>query len=155
MCRKQFDLQMLGAQSNCFLLYCLTFNTASVKNEEEFQSIAHSLDIVLCTSYDKNQDWGKLLSIVRPRGTFVLLAAPEAPLVIPAFVLLMQEISIAGSAIGSTAVVREMLQFAAEKNVRPWIEKMPMSDANAAVKHMMEGRPRYRIVMETAAASRA
>ncbi|KAF9964620.1 hypothetical protein BGZ70_006194 [Mortierella alpina] len=127
----------------------------NVKNEEELQSITHSLDIVLCTSYDKNQDWGKLLSIVRPRGTFVLLAAPEAPLVIPAFVILMQEISVAGSAIGSKAVVREMLQFAAEKNVRPWIEKMPMSDANAAVKHMMDGRPRYRIVMETAAAARA
>ena len=126
-----------------------------MKNEEELRSITHSLDIVLCTSYDKNQDWGKLLSIVRPRGTFVLLAAPEAPLVIPAFVILMQEISVAGSAIGSKAVVREMLQFAAEKNVRPWIEKMPMIDANAAVKHMMEGRPRYRIVMETAAAARA
>ncbi|KAF9979647.1 hypothetical protein BGZ75_009369 [Mortierella antarctica] len=127
----------------------------NMKNETELQSITHFLDIVLCTSYDKNQDWGKVLSTVRPRGTFVLLAAPEAPLVIPAFVLLAQEISIAGSAIGSRAAVWEMLQFAAEKNVRPWIEKMPMSDANAAVKHMMEARPRYRIVMETAAASHA
>ncbi|KAF9957377.1 hypothetical protein BGZ72_001867 [Mortierella alpina] len=124
----------------------------NVKNEEEFQSIAKSLDIVLCTSYDKNQDWGKLLDLVAPRGTFVLLAAPEVPLTIRGTSLLMRQIALVGSLIGGKESVKEMLQFAAEKNVRPWIEKMPMNDANAAVKHMMEGRPRYRVVMETGAA---
>ncbi|KAF9983755.1 hypothetical protein BGZ75_004765, partial [Mortierella antarctica] len=115
----------------------------------ELQSITHALDIILYAGCDESQDLAKLLSIVRPRGTFVLLAIPEAPLVIPPFVLLMQELSMVGSVIGSKAVVREMLQFAAEKNVRPWIERMPMSDANAAVKHMMEGRPRFRVFKET------
>ncbi|KAF9150795.1 hypothetical protein DFQ26_001454, partial [Actinomortierella ambigua] len=49
-------------------------------------------------------------------------------------------------------ITEETLDFAAKHNVRPWIEKMPMSDANAAVKLMMGGRPRYRIVMYTDAA---
>ncbi|KAF9957374.1 hypothetical protein BGZ72_001864 [Mortierella alpina] len=126
----------------------------NVKKEEELQSLNKYLDIIVCTSDDKNQDWGKLLSLVRPRGTVVILALPEAPMSIPAYELLSHEVSLAGSAIGSAGAVREMLQFAAEKNVRPWIEKMSMSDPNAAVKHMMEGRPRYRIVMEVDAASR-
>ncbi|CAO3574304.1 unnamed protein product [Mortierella alpina] len=107
-----------------------------VKKDEELQSLNKYLDITVCTSDDKNQDWGKLLSLVRPRGTVVIIALPEAPLPIPAFELLSNEVSLAGSAIGT------------DKNVRPWIERMSMSDPNAAVKHLMEGRPCYRIVME-------
>ena len=119
-----------------------------MKKEEELLSLNKYLDIIICTSDDKNQDWGKLLRLVRPRGTVVIIALPEAPLPIPAFELLSHEVALAGSAIGSADAVREMLQFAADKNVRPWIERMSMSDPNAAVKHLMEGRPRYRIVME-------
>ncbi|KAF9957376.1 hypothetical protein BGZ72_001866 [Mortierella alpina] len=118
------------------------------KKPEELEAVSQSMDILICTSFDKNQDWGALLDLVATRGKFVLLALPEAPLVIPASALLMREISLVGSAIGGKETVKEMFQFAADHNVRPWIEKMPMSDANAAVKHMMEGHPRYRIVME-------
>ncbi|KAG9319299.1 hypothetical protein KVV02_005017 [Mortierella alpina] len=124
------------------------------KNPEELASIAQSLDILLCTSYDKNQNWGELLDLVATRGTFHLLALPETPLSIPGGALLWRQVSMVGSAIGDKEAVKEMLQFAAEKNVRPWIEKMPMGDPNAALKHMMKGGPRYRIVMETEAASR-
>ncbi|KAF9129058.1 hypothetical protein BGX30_014082 [Mortierella sp. GBA39] len=53
-----------------------------------------------------------------------------------------------------TLITQEMLEFAAKTGVRPWIIIMPMSDANAAVKVTMEGRPRYRVVMETEAAAR-
>ncbi|CAO3574305.1 unnamed protein product [Mortierella alpina] len=124
------------------------------KNPEELASIAQSLDILLCTSYDKNQNWGELLDLVATRGTFHLLALPETPLSIPGGALLWRQVSMVGSAIGDKEMVKEMLQFAAEKNVRPWIERMPMSDPNTAVKHMMKGGPRYRIVMETEAAAR-
>lgn len=37
--------------------------------------------------------------------------------------------------------------------IRPWIEKIPMSDCNPAFKHVQEGRPRYRVVTETSAAA--
>ncbi|KAG0248638.1 hypothetical protein BG011_010067 [Mortierella polycephala] len=125
------------------------------KNPEEVAAAAKSMDIIICTSFDKNANWGELLQLVANRGKLVLLALPEAPLSIPANALLSREVSIVGSLIGGKEMVQEMLQFASEHNVRPWIEKMPMSDANAAIKRMMEGRPRYRIVMETEAASRA
>ncbi|KAG0197921.1 hypothetical protein BGX28_008585 [Mortierella sp. GBA30] len=120
----------------------------NVKNVEEMNAAAASMDIILCTSCDKNQDWSILFNLVATRGTFVMLAAPEAPMIVTPFALIPWEIKVAGSAAGSTKDVKEMFQFAAKHNVRPWIERMPMSDANAAVKHMMEGRPRYRIVLE-------
>ncbi|KAF9358273.1 hypothetical protein BGX26_002141 [Mortierella sp. AD094] len=124
------------------------------KKPEDMKAAAKSMDIVLCTSFATDTNWGEILSLVANHGKLVLLALPEKPLSIPGGALISRGVSIVGSLIGGKIDIAEMLQFAAEKNVRPWIEKMPMSDANAAVKHMMEGRPRYRIVMETEAASR-
>ncbi|KAF9425830.1 hypothetical protein BGZ94_007181 [Podila epigama] len=123
------------------------------KNPQEFKDAAHSLDLLVCSSFDKNADWGALLSLVANNGKLILLALPEAPLQIPAGALLTRQVSIVGSLIGGHNVTAEMLEFASKTGVRPWIEKMPMSDANAAIKHMMEGRPRYRVVMETEAAA--
>lgn len=125
------------------------------QNEAEVKACAQSMDIILCTSFEKNADWGVLLSLVANNGKMVLLAMPEAPLTIPPGAFIFRQVSMVGSLIGGMTMVRKMLDFAAAHNVRPWIEKMPMSDANAAVKHVMEGRPRYRVVMETAAARSA
>ncbi len=46
--------------------------------------------------------------------------------------------------IGSPNEIEEMLQFAVEKIVRPWIEKGSMKDANQAVIDMGNGRARYK-----------
>ncbi|KAI1318328.1 hypothetical protein EDD11_006841 [Mortierella claussenii] len=125
------------------------------KKPEDLEAAAQSMDIILCTYFAKDFDWDQLFSLVANRGKLVLLVRPESPLSNPGNALIFRGVSLVGSLIGGKEMVQEMLDFAAEKNVRPWIEKMPMNDANAAVKHMMEGRPRYRIVMETEAAARA
>ncbi|KAI9242352.1 MAG: hypothetical protein BYD32DRAFT_483306 [Podila humilis] len=124
------------------------------KNPEEFKAALMSMDIVVCTSIDKNADWGELLSLVANGGKFIMLAMPESLMVIPPAALLFRQVSIVGSLIGGRNTTAEMLDFASKHNVRPWIEKMPMSDANAAIKHMMEGGPRYRVVMETEAGAK-
>ncbi|KAF9126653.1 hypothetical protein BGW39_006467 [Mortierella sp. 14UC] len=125
------------------------------RNEEERKSARHSLDILLLTSNADDTNWGELIEYVANHGTLVLLALPEVPTIaVPPSSLLMRHISISGSLIGGRLITQEMLEFAAKHNVRPWIETMPMSDANGAIKHMREGRPRYRIVMETEAAAR-
>lgn len=40
-----------------------------------------------------------------------------------------------------------MLNFVAEKNIHPWIEKFPMDKANDAIKHFETGKLRYRITL--------
>ncbi|KAK5798938.1 chaperonin 10-like protein [Linnemannia elongata] len=125
------------------------------RNEEERKAARHSMDILLLTSNDKNTDWGELIDYVANHGTLVLLALPEIPTIaVPPSSLLMRHVSIAGSLTGGREITQEMLEFAAKHNVHPWITTMPMSDANTAVKVTMEGRPRYRVVMETEAAAR-
>ncbi|KAG9064244.1 hypothetical protein KI688_003432 [Linnemannia hyalina] len=125
------------------------------RNEEERKAARQSMDILLLTSNDKNTDWAELIEYVANHGTLVLLAMPEIPTIaVPPSPLLMRHVSIAGSLTGGREITQEMLEFAAKTGVRPWITTMPMSDANAAVKVTMEGRPRYRVVMETEAAAR-
>lgn len=41
-----------------------------------------------------------------------------------------------------------MLELAAEKGIKAWIQVRPMSDASAAVKDMEAGKARYRYVLE-------
>jgi alcohol dehydrogenase (NADP+) len=41
----------------------------------------------------------------------------------------------------------EMLQLAADKEVRPWVQQRPMSEANRAIMDMDNGKARYRYVL--------
>lgn len=40
-----------------------------------------------------------------------------------------------------------MLQLVADKNVKPWVEMRPMSDANQAIVDFEDGKPRFRYVL--------
>lgn len=66
---------------------------------------------------------------------------------IPAFPLILGNVHVAGSAIGSPAVIKEMLELAATQNVKGWIEKRPMKEANQAVVDMSNSKARYRYVL--------
>lgn len=52
-----------------------------------------------------------------------------------------------GSCIGSPEDIREMLQLAADKKVKPWIQERPMKDANQAIVDMADGKARFRYVL--------
>ncbi|KAG0226007.1 hypothetical protein BGW41_004424 [Actinomortierella wolfii] len=119
------------------------------RKKEETDSLAGKIDILIITSFGPETDYNQLLDWVNDNGHAVMLAVPEEPMKINAGSLIFRNLSLTGSLIGGRKLTQEMLEFAAKHNVRPMIERMPMSDANAAVKHMMEGRPRYRIVMAT------
>lgn len=67
---------------------------------------------------------------------------------INAFTLIGGGIKIGGSAIGSPAQIEEMLQLAADQKVKPWIQKRSMKEANQAVLDMVDGKARYRYVLE-------
>jgi alcohol dehydrogenase (NADP+) len=66
---------------------------------------------------------------------------------INAFTLIGNGIKVGGSAIGSPNEIREMLQLAADKKIKPWVEQRPLKDANNAVVDLVAGKPRYRYVL--------
>lgn len=64
-----------------------------------------------------------------------------------AFTLIVNGIKIGGSAIGSPALIEEMLQLAVDKNIKPWVQTRPLKEANQTVVDMAEGKARYRYVL--------
>jgi alcohol dehydrogenase (NADP+) len=88
------------------------------------------------------------LSLLRFDGTFVQVGAPEdgLPSIRP-FALIFKRINLTGSLIGSPSDIRDMLKLAVEKNVKPWVQKIPMKDANKAILDFEDGKPRYRYTL--------
>ena len=88
------------------------------------------------------------LTLLRTNGTFIQVGAPEDRLpAFNAFSLIAKGCKIGGSAIGAPREIAEMLDLTAEKGVKPWIQKVPMKEANKAVVDMDAGKARYRFVL--------
>ncbi|KAK8045873.1 cinnamyl alcohol dehydrogenase [Apiospora saccharicola] len=86
------------------------------------------------------------LSLLKPRGTLVHVGNPDdGPFAIdPPGALVARSLNFAGSCIGSAAEIREMLEFAAAQDIKPWVEERPMREANAALQDLHAGKGRYR-----------
>jgi D-arabinose 1-dehydrogenase-like Zn-dependent alcohol dehydrogenase len=110
---------------------------------------AQSLDLIISTVSSSKMPITGYCQLLRTRGTFVQLGAPEdGGLEIPAFALIAKGIKLGGSMIGSPDEIREMLDLVVAKNVKPWVEERPMKEANQAIQDMNDGKARYRLVLK-------
>lgn len=108
----------------------------------------NSLDLIVSTVSSPKMPLMGYLSLLRFRGAFIQVGAPEDSLpAINAFPLIMKEIKIGGSAIGPPHEIEEMLQLAAERKIKPWVQVRSMKEANQAVVDFEAGKPRYRFVL--------
>ncbi|EAA61945.1 hypothetical protein AN9112.2 [Aspergillus nidulans FGSC A4] len=113
---------------------------------------ARSLDIIICTVSGENMPLSGYLRLLKRNGVFVQVGAPEEPLPpLRAFSLIQKGVKVTGSSIGSPEDIRQMLNLAAEKGVRPWVQTRPMEEVNLALQEMHEGKARYRFVLENGA----
>jgi len=107
-----------------------------------------SLDLIVCSSNDPNMDLNTIVKLLRPHGTFCLVGAPESgDMKIHPFTLLMSNVHLSGSAIGSPDTIREMLKFVGDHDVHPWIKKYPLDKVNEAIVSQHKGEARYRYVL--------
>lgn len=118
--------------------------------EDKNWSRVHSrtLDLIVCTVSSPDMPVEKYLHLLRTGGKFVQVGAPEDRLPpISAFAFIGKGCSLTGSSIGSPAEIEEMLEFAAKKSVKPWIETRSLKGANKAIVDMEDGKARYRYVL--------
>lgn len=64
------------------------------------------------------------------------------------FQLLMNQVVITGTSAGSPGMMQDMINFAAEKKIKPWIKTYKMADVNKALDDFRAGKPRFRFVLE-------
>ena len=119
------------------------------KDSAAVQAHANSFDFILdCVSAD--HDVSALLGLLKVDGTLCLVGAPEKPLPIAAFNVIMGRKSFAGSGIGGVAETQEMLDFCAERKIVSDVEVIPIQRINEAYERMLKGDVKYRFVIDMA-----
>ncbi|MBS0660449.1 MAG: NAD(P)-dependent alcohol dehydrogenase [Verrucomicrobia bacterium] len=117
------------------------------KNADEMRKHASSFDFILdCVSAD--HDINAYLSLLKLDGTLTLVGAPEHPLPVAAFNLLLPRRNFAGSAIGGIAETQEMLDFCAAHGVTSEIEIISMEQINEAWDRLLKQDVKYRFVID-------
>ncbi|PON40954.1 Alcohol dehydrogenase superfamily, zinc-type [Parasponia andersonii] len=91
-----------------------------------------------------------LIGLLRPHGKLVMVGAPEKPLEIPVFSLLLGRKIVGGSCIGGMKETQEMIDFAAKHNITADIEVIPIDYVNVAMERLLKADVRYRFVIDIA-----
>ncbi|WVQ78888.1 hypothetical protein IAT38_000979 [Cryptococcus sp. DSM 104549] len=117
--------------------------------EDAYKGRERTLDLIICTSNAQDMPLNSYLSLLRPGGHFILVGLPEGGNIAPVnpFSLTARNVHIAGSSIGSPEDIREMLEIAGAKGIKPWIKKWSLDKVNEAVPDMVAGNSRYRYVL--------
>jgi uncharacterized zinc-type alcohol dehydrogenase-like protein len=110
-------------------------------------AIAGTLDLLLVT-VNVPMDWDALIATLAPRGRMHVVGAVPEPIPVGAFALIIGQREVSGSPTGAPVDIATMLDFAARHDIRPQIERFPMSRVNDALAHLAAGKARYRIVLE-------
>jgi alcohol dehydrogenase (NADP+) len=119
------------------------------RNADEMKPHAGSFDFILdCVSAE--HDVNAYLELVKRDGTMVLVGAPEKPLPVVSFNLLLKRRTLAGSLIGGIAETQEMLDFCGRHGITSDIELIPIQKINEAYDRVLKSDVKYRFVIDMA-----
>jgi alcohol dehydrogenase (NADP+) len=119
------------------------------RNADEMLKHAGSFDFILDT-VSAEHDINAYLNLLRRDGNLTLVGAPEKPLPVSAFSLIMGRRSFSGSMIGSVAETQEMLDFCGKHNITSDVEVIPMQKVNEAFARMLKSDVKYRFSIDMA-----
>ncbi|MBD1940188.1 NAD(P)-dependent alcohol dehydrogenase [Microcoleus sp. FACHB-68] len=119
------------------------------RNADEMQQHAGSFDFILDTVSAKH-DINAYLNLLRRDGNITLVGAPEKPLEVAAFSLIMGRRSLSGSSIGGIAETQEMLDFCGEHNITADVEVIPIQKVNEAYERLLKSDVKYRFCIDMA-----
>ncbi|KAF2457783.1 putative quinone oxidoreductase [Lineolata rhizophorae] len=121
---------------------------ATADDENWLKKNAGTLDLIVCTISSSKMPLREYLGLLDTNGRMIQVGAPEGPLpTIMAFDFIPKGKSLGGSCIGPPWQIQEMLDFAAKKGIKPWVEKRSMKDVNATLIDMEKELARYRYVL--------
>ncbi len=110
---------------------------------------AGTFDLLLDT-VSAAHDLGPYLDLLGPDGNLTLLGAPEQPLPVSAFSLLMGCRSLSGSLIGGIRETQELLDFCGEHGITADVEVIPIQQVNAAYERLLRSDVKYRFCIDMA-----
>ena len=119
------------------------------KDEAAMKKHASSFQFIL-DAVSADHDINAYLNLLALDGTLTLVGAPEKPLPVAAFNMLMPRRNFAGSAIGGIAETQEMLDFCGEHGIVSDIEMINIQQVNEAYERLLKSDVKYRFVIDMA-----
>jgi uncharacterized zinc-type alcohol dehydrogenase-like protein len=90
------------------------------------------------------------MHLLRPGGNLTIVGAPEKPLAVSAFSLLMGCRNLSGSLIGGIAETQEMLDFCGAHHLTADVEVIPIQQVNEAYERLLKSDVKYRFSIDMA-----
>jgi uncharacterized zinc-type alcohol dehydrogenase-like protein len=119
------------------------------RNEDEMQKHTGSFDFIL-DAVSAVHDINAYIQLLRRDGNMTLVGAPEKPLALSAFGLIMGRRSLSGSPIGGIPETQEMLDFCGEHNITSDVEVIPIQKVNEAYERLVRSDVKYRFSIDMA-----
>jgi uncharacterized zinc-type alcohol dehydrogenase-like protein len=119
------------------------------RNADEMQRHTGSFDFIL-DAVAAEHDINAYIHLLRRDGNITLVGAPEKPLPVSAFSLIMGRRSLSGSPIGGIKETQEMLDFCGQHNITADVEVIPIQKVNEAFERMVKSDVRYRFSIDMA-----
>ena len=119
------------------------------RNADEMQKQAGSFDFIL-DAVAAEQDIGAYINLLRRDGNITLVGAPEKPLPVSAFGLIIGRRSLSGSPIGGIPETQEMLDFCGQHNIAADVEVIPIQKVNEAYERLLRSDVKYRFSIDMA-----
>jgi uncharacterized zinc-type alcohol dehydrogenase-like protein len=119
------------------------------RNTDDMQKQVGSFDFIL-DAVSADHDIGAYINLLRRDGNIVLVGAPEKPLAVSSFSLIMGRRSLSGSPIGGLPETQEMLDFCGQHNITADVEVIPIQKVNEAYERLLKADVKYRFSIDMA-----
>jgi uncharacterized zinc-type alcohol dehydrogenase-like protein len=119
------------------------------RNADEMRKHAGSFDFML-DAVSADHDINAYVQLLRRDGNITLVGAPEKPLAVAAFGLLIGRRSLSGSPIGGLAETQEMLDFCGTHGITADVEVIPIQKVNEAYERLLRSDVKYRFSIDMA-----
>ncbi|MGH7847231.1 MAG: NAD(P)-dependent alcohol dehydrogenase [Candidatus Binatia bacterium] len=118
-------------------------------NDAEMQKHLRTFDFILDT-VSAEHNVNAYIDLLKRDATLTLVGAPEQPLPIAVFGLLMKRRQLAGSSIGGIRETQEMLDFCAQHGITADVELIRIQQINEAYERLLKSDVKYRFVIDMA-----
>jgi len=119
------------------------------RNSDELRKHAGSFEFIL-DAVAAPHDVNAYVQLLRRDGNITLVGAPEKPLPLSVFGLILGRRSVSGSPIGGIPETQEMLDFCGKHGITADVEVIPMQRVNEAYERMLRSDVKYRFSIDMA-----
>ena len=133
---KQHDAERFGAT-----------DYAATSQEGTFLRYQRKFDFMIDT-ISAPHDLNVYLELLKTDGTLILVGAPDQPVAVNAFSLILRRRRFVGSLIGGIRETQEMLDFCGEHGITSDVEVIPIQHINEAYERVVRGDVRFRFVID-------